>query len=102
MGSGRHTARRFILSRSGYQACGMMATAVIVLGMAAAVSTAVTQPRAPAPAVEEEYGEFLARPKELAVIPVNDIVKSIRLNGGAMTLGRKVYDKACAACHGAD
>ena len=52
--------------------------------------------------MEEEYGEFLARPKELASIPVNDIVKSIRLNGGAMTLGRKVYDKACAACHGAD
>jgi cytochrome c oxidase cbb3-type subunit III len=102
MGSGRRTARHFILSRSGKQAWGVTAAAVIVLGTAAAVRTAVTQPRAPAPAVEEEYGEFLARPKELAPIPVNDIVKSIRLNGGAMTLGRKVYDKACAACHGAD
>jgi len=71
-----------------------------VLGIAAAINAATPQPKAPA--VEEEYGEFLARPKELASIPVNDIVKSIRLNGGAMTLGRKVYDKACAACHGAD
>jgi hypothetical protein len=24
------------------------------------------------------------------------------MNGTAMVLGRKVYDKACAACHGAD
>jgi len=71
-----------------------------VLGIAAAINAATPQPKAPA--VEEEYGEFLARPKELASIPVNDIVKSIRLNGGAMTLGRKVYDKACAACHGDD
>jgi mono/diheme cytochrome c family protein len=24
------------------------------------------------------------------------------ISGAAMVLGRKVYDKACAACHGAD
>jgi cytochrome c oxidase cbb3-type subunit 3 len=99
-GSGRHTGRRFILSRSAKRTYGLTTAVVAVLGIAAAINTAVPQPKAPA--VEEEYGEFLARPKELAAIPVNDIVKSIRLNGGAMTLGRKVYDKACAACHGDD
>ena len=53
-------------------------------------------------ALIEEYGEFLARPEELASVAVNDIVKSIRMNGTAMVQGKKVYDKACAACHGAD
>ena len=42
MGSGRHTARRFILSRSANQAYRVMATAVIALGMAAAAGTALT------------------------------------------------------------
>ncbi len=41
-------------------------------------------------------------PRSWLRVAVNDIVKSIRMNGTAMTLGRKVYDKACAACHGAD
>jgi len=51
---------------------------------------------------EEDYGEFVARPAELVSVPVNDIVKSIRLNAIAMNLGRTVYDKNCAACHGED
>jgi len=51
---------------------------------------------------EDEYGEFLARPEELAAVPVNDIVKSTRLNAGATVLGKNVYDKNCAACHGED
>jgi cytochrome c oxidase cbb3-type subunit 3 len=51
---------------------------------------------------EEEYGEFLARANELASVPVNDIVRSLRLNAGAMLLGKKVYARACASCHGAD
>jgi cytochrome c oxidase cbb3-type subunit III len=72
-------------------------TALIVLVVAAAVNTA-----APQSPQEEEYGEFMARPKELASVPANDIAKSIRLNAGAMLLGKKVYDKSCAACHGAD
>jgi cbb3-type cytochrome c oxidase subunit III len=58
-------------------------------------------PLGTAPA-EDEYGEFLARPEELANVPVNDIIKSIRLNAGATVLGKNVYDKNCAACHGAD
>jgi cytochrome c oxidase cbb3-type subunit 3 len=77
-----------------------MATALVALGAGVVANTAAPQPAAPPP--EEEYGELLARPQELASVAVNDIVKSIRLNATAMTLGRSVYDKNCAACHGAD
>jgi len=51
---------------------------------------------------EEEYGEYLAKPEELAPVPVNEIVKSLRLNSQAMKLGRVVYDRQCAQCHGPD
>jgi cytochrome c oxidase cbb3-type subunit 3 len=50
----------------------------------------------------EEYGELVARPEELASVPANEIVKSIRLSATAMTLGAEVYAKNCAACHGDD
>jgi cytochrome c oxidase cbb3-type subunit 3 len=52
--------------------------------------------------LEEDYGEFTARPEELASVAINDIVKSLRLNKTAMVLGRSVYEKSCASCHGAD
>ncbi len=51
---------------------------------------------------EDEYGEFLAKPEELANVPANDIIKSLRLTAGAMVLGGNVYAKNCAACHGED
>lgn len=51
---------------------------------------------------EDEYGEFLSRPEELANVPVNDIARSIRLNAGALALGRAVYQRNCAVCHGED
>jgi cytochrome c oxidase cbb3-type subunit 3 len=51
---------------------------------------------------EEEYGEFLAKPAELAAASVNEIAKSIRLNATATAMGREVYAKNCAACHGED
>src|SRR6266851_7721763 len=51
---------------------------------------------------EEDYGEFVARAGELVSVPSNDIVKSIRLSAIAVNLGRSVYDKNCAACHGDD
>ena len=38
----------------------------------------------------------------MASVPVNDIVKSLRLNAIAMITGKEVYDKNCAGCHGAD
>jgi cytochrome c oxidase cbb3-type subunit 3 len=49
-----------------------------------------------------EYGEFLARREELARVATNDIVKSLRLNATAMMVGKEVYSKHCASCHGAD
>jgi mono/diheme cytochrome c family protein len=49
-----------------------------------------------------EYGELLAKPEELASYGVNVIARSIRLNGTAQMLGRKVYDQNCAVCHGPD
>src|SRR2546430_1244449 len=49
-----------------------------------------------------EYGEFYARPEELASVAANDIVKSMRLNATAKIAGEDVYKKNCAACHGAD
>src|SRR5262245_11094240 len=52
--------------------------------------------------LEEEYGEFLARPAELAAVPINDIMKSLRLSSSAKTEGQAVYNRACASCHGAD
>lgn len=51
---------------------------------------------------DDEYGEFLSRPEELAGVPINDIGKSIRLSAGALALGRVVYQKNCAVCHGED
>jgi len=50
----------------------------------------------------EEYGEFVAKPEELTQVPVNDIVKSIRLNAIAMLTGEKIYQAQCSACHGED
>ena len=50
----------------------------------------------------EEYGEFVAAPEELATASVNEIVKSIRLNGQATRLGEAVYARHCAQCHGLD
>ena len=80
--------------------------AAVVTTIALFVTTSIVGPAAAqapaAPEEEDEYGEWAARPEELASIPVNRIVKSIRLNGTAMKLGQAVYDKSCASCHGAD
>jgi cytochrome c oxidase cbb3-type subunit 3 len=73
---------------------------LIAFGIGVTANSALPQPSQPQE--EEEYGEFLARPEELASVPVNDIVKSIRLNGTAMAQGKRVYEKHCAVCHGAD
>src|SRR5437870_5585509 len=51
---------------------------------------------------DEEYGEFLAKPEELATPSANRIARSLRLNAQAMSLGKRVYEKNCAECHGAD
>jgi cytochrome c oxidase cbb3-type subunit 3 len=50
----------------------------------------------------DDYGEFFAKPDELASYSVNRIARSLRLNRQAMVLGKAVYAEHCAACHGAD
>jgi cytochrome c oxidase cbb3-type subunit 3 len=100
VGSGRVVACHSFLSQSTKRTCRRISAALAVLGACAAANPAA--PQSPLPEPEEEYGEFLARPEELASVAVNDIVKSLRLTGGAMSLGKKVYDKNCAICHGAD
>ena len=78
-----------------------MSTAL--LAISAYLCGAAINPAAAEPAdLEEDYGEFTARPEELASVAINDIVKSLRLNKTAMVLGRSVYEKSCASCHGAD
>jgi cytochrome c oxidase cbb3-type subunit 3 len=94
----RVAARRFVLLRPMRRMLSLIPAAVVAFGVGAAA--AAQQAAAPEP--EEEFGEFLARPGELASVPVNDIAKSIRMTAGAMSLGKKVYARACASCHGAD
>jgi len=91
--------RSFLLKSAGFS-FPVLSAFLVVLVIVAAVNAAAPQPTAPV--IEEEYGESLAKPKELASVPVNDIAKSMRLNAGAMTFGRKVYDRVCAGCHGDD
>src|SRR5687768_12429601 len=57
---------------------------------------------AEAEAEEMEFLEFAAAPEEIAATPVNDIVKSLRLNATAMRMGQAVYTANCASCHGAE
>ena len=66
--------------------------------LAVVASAQQPAPREP----EEEYGEWLARPAELATVPTDRIPRSLRLNGQAMLLGQQVFAQHCAGCHGAD
>ncbi len=100
MGSKQVATCRSVLSRSTKRTRHLISATFVVLGICAAAGTAAQQPPATEP--EEEYGEFLARPGELGSFAVNDIFKSLRLTAGAMSLGKKVYEKNCAMCHGAD
>jgi cytochrome c oxidase cbb3-type subunit 3 len=100
VGSKQVATCRSVLSRSTKRTRHLISATFVVLGICAAAGTAAQQPPATEP--EEEYGEFLARPGELGSFAVNDIFKSLRLTAGAMSLGKKVYEKNCAACHGAD
>jgi len=87
---------------SNPRACRVMSAALLAFGIlvgGAMMNPAVPEP---APGEEEDYGEFTARPEELVTVATNDIVKSLRLNKTAMKIGRAVYEKSCASCHGAD
>jgi cytochrome c oxidase cbb3-type subunit III len=80
----------------------------IIAGILAVVVIAVELTRlaaGPSPEPQkatEEYGEWLARPAELANVSSNRIARSLRLNAQAMVLGKAVYQKNCAQCHGDD
>ena len=100
VGSKQVATYRSVLSRSTKRTRRLIRATFVVLGICAAAGPAAQQPPATEP--EEEYGEFLARPGELGSFAVNDIFKSLRLTAGAMSLGKKVYEKNCAMCHGAD
>jgi cytochrome c oxidase cbb3-type subunit III len=76
---------------------------VLLAAVGASLLAAVASAQQPAPREpEEEYGEWLARPAELATVPVDSIPRSLRLNGQAMALGQRVFAQHCAGCHGAD
>jgi cbb3-type cytochrome c oxidase subunit III len=86
---------------SNTRSCRIMSTALLAIGVS--LGSAAINPAAPEPApLEDDYGEYTARPEELASVATNDILKSLRLGKTAMVLGREVYDKSCASCHGAD
>jgi cytochrome c oxidase cbb3-type subunit 3 len=80
-------------------------TALTIAALAiAACNQAATTASAPpqTSAFPEDYGEFYARPEEIASVQANAIAKSMRMNVTAMGLGLQVYDKNCASCHGED
>jgi cytochrome c oxidase cbb3-type subunit 3 len=86
-------------------------TALAALGLSACDQPPVTASSSPGEATQsegtpppegEEYGEFLARPAELAAVPTNEIMKSLRLSSSAKTVGMEVYNRSCSSCHGAD
>jgi len=96
------TARR---ARGG---ASLMVASAFVFGVvgcnqAATTASAPASTEKVAEAEEEvEFPEFAADAAELAAIPVNDIVKSLRLNATAIKLGQAVYAANCAMCHGED
>src|SRR5215469_12948706 len=98
VGSKQVAVCRSARSLSCHRTRHLIAATLVVLGICAPAGALAQQPGATEP--EEEYGEFLARPAELGAVAVNDIFKSLRLTAGAMLLGKKVYEKNCATCHG--
>jgi cytochrome c oxidase cbb3-type subunit III len=84
------------LAVAGLASCNEASTASAPSGPPDAAAKAASG------APPEEYGEFLARPGELASMPTNDIIKSLRLSSTAKTVGTEVYNRSCLSCHGAD
>ena len=80
----------------------LLATAAAAIGLWFGSTTASSVAQGGSAELEEEPAEWLAKPEELASIPINRIVKSLRLNGIAMKLGREIYENECASCHGDD
>ena len=89
---------------AGNRTFRVVSTLVAALGFYVCLQTANTaaEPATGPHDPTDDYGEFLARPEELANVSVNRIARSLRLHGTATKLGRVVYDQHCAICHGAD
>jgi cytochrome c oxidase cbb3-type subunit 3 len=89
---------------AGRRTFRLISMAVAALGIVVCLQTANTaaEPASAPHDPTDDYGEFLARPEELANVSVNRIARSLRLHGTATKLGRVVYDQHCAVCHGAD
>jgi cytochrome c oxidase cbb3-type subunit 3 len=75
---------------------------LFVAGAAGTALLAAAALAEPAHDPVEEYGEWFASPQELTNVPINRIVRLLRLSRQAMALGKTVYDQHCAMCHGAD
>src|SRR5262249_44636810 len=96
--------------RSLYRTAHIVFAASALLALSACSQTETTPPASAAEegptqsasAEPEDFGEYLAWPEELVAVPTNEIVKSLRLNGEALALGKQVYAKNCAQCHGED
>ena len=80
----------------------LLATAAAAIGLWFGSTTASSFAQGGPTEPEEEPAEWLAKPEELASIPINRIIKSLRLNAIAMKLGREIYENECASCHGDD
>jgi cytochrome c oxidase cbb3-type subunit III len=98
----RDLAWRSLVAQSARRTYHLMSIAAIATGFGICDQTSNTAMAQTSSKPPDEYGELLALPQELAPLAVNDIVKSIRLNATAMTLGSKVFEENCAACHGVD
>jgi len=101
MGGDLHpeTARR-LRGRALLMAASALVFGLVGCNQAATTASAPAATEKAAEAEEVEFPEFAAEPAELATLPVNDIVNSLRLNATAMSLGKTVYAASCAGCHG--
>ena len=66
----------------------LLATAAAAIGLWFGSTTASSVAQGGSAELEEEPAEWLAKPEELASIPINRILKSMRLYGIATKLGR--------------
>jgi cbb3-type cytochrome c oxidase subunit III len=96
-------ARSSFFSIKGALQLVVTAAAAIGLCFSSPITNSFAQKgNAGSAAPEEEPAEWLAKPEELSSIPIDHIIKSLRLNGIAMKLGRQIYLNECASCHGDD
>jgi cytochrome c oxidase cbb3-type subunit III len=91
-------------SLAAHRTVRFISTVVVALGMFVGYQSmnSAAEPVAAPHDPTDDYGEFFAKPEELATYSVNRIARSLRLNRQAVVLGKAVYAEHCASCHGAD